>query len=286
MKDSTLVNRIRKISEKSEFPDGTEYTGLSMKQVMSLEKELEISARRIEIAALENGIVPRRYARNFKAFSLEDQTKLLRSTVAVVGLGGLGGGVVEILARIGVGSLILMDGDVFDDTNLNRQLLSSHGVLGVSKAETAARRAREVNGSVDVVYHKVFLEMQNAEELLSGADAVVDCLDNVSARFAVEKAAKRLKIPMISAAVAGATGQLTVIFPENEGLCLIYGSPESASTEGAEPSLGCLPHGVLLLSSLECSEVVKVLLNKRDVLGNRLLLIDLDSNTYEVMRLT
>jgi molybdopterin-synthase adenylyltransferase len=73
---------------------------------------------------LKTDIIPERYVRNFNAFSPKDQIKLLRSTVAVVGLGGLGGGVTEILARIGIGTLILIDGDVFEDTNLNRQMLS------------------------------------------------------------------------------------------------------------------------------------------------------------------
>ena len=280
-----LSDRIREMSEKSKHPDGTEYLGLSVVQVAWLEKERGISSRSIEIAALENGIVPKRYARNFKAFSLEDQARLLRSRVAVVGLGGLGGGVVEILARTGVGSLILIDGDVFDETNLNRQLLCSHDLLGISKAEAGARRVAEINGSVEVVVHRHFLDRRNAAELLSGADAVVDCLDSVSARFAVEQAAKKLKIPMISAAVAGSSGQLTVIFPEDDGLSLIYGSPETAPPKGAEQSLGCLSHGVALLSSLECSEAVKVLLGRGQVLRNRLLLIDLDTNTFETMRL-
>jgi molybdopterin/thiamine biosynthesis adenylyltransferase len=285
MKGQSLSDRIAELSQKSEHPDGTEYLGLSVKQVARLEKELLISSKTIEIAALENGIVPQRYARNFKAFSLKDQATLLRSRVAVVGLGGLGGGVVEILARTGVGSLILIDGDVFDDTNLNRQLLSSKNLLGVSKADAGARRVAEINGSVEVVVHRKFLDRLSAEQMLSGADAVVDCLDSVSARFTVEKAARRLKIPMISAAVAGATGQLTAIFPEDDGLSLIYGSPETASPKGAEQSLGCLSPGVTLLSSLESSEVVKVLLNRGEVLRNRLLLIDLDTNTFETMRL-
>ena len=285
MNTPSLLDRIREMSEKSEYPDGTEYIGLSVVQVARLENELGIPSRSIEIAALENGIVPKRYARNFKAFSLEDQARLLRSRVAVVGLGGLGGGVVEILARTGVGSLILIDGDIFDETNLNRQLLCSQDLLGVSKAEAGARRVAGINGSVEVVVHRRFLTRRNAADFLSGADAVVDCLDSVGARFAVEQAARKLKIPMISAAVAGATGQLTAIFPEDKGLSLIYGPPETASPEGAEQSLGCLSHGVALLSSLECSETVKVLLGKGNVLRNRLLLIDLDTNTFETMLL-
>ncbi len=285
MRYSGLIGSIRAESTVSEFPDGSRYMGLSTEKTFALARELKISPRLIEIEALENGIFPNRYIRNFKSFSPEDQVRLLKSTAAVVGLGGLGGGVVEILARIGVGGLVLMDGDVFDDSNLNRQLYSTHARIGCSKAETAARRVGEINGSVQVAFHDEFLDGQNAERLLADADIVVDCLDNVITRFIVQEAAKRLKRPMVSAAVAGATGQLTTIFPGDEGLRLIYGDPKEIPGKGAEEFLGCLPHAVSFFSSLECAEVVKVLLKRGKNLRNSLMLVDLDSNSFEVMRL-
>ena len=88
----------------------------------------------VQLAALQHGVIPEVYARNQKRLSSEDQIKLLQSHVAVIGLGGLGGTVTEILARIGIGTLTLVDGDRFDDSNLNRQLLSSTEVLGKQKA--------------------------------------------------------------------------------------------------------------------------------------------------------
>ncbi len=285
MRHPDLIGRIRAESVKSEFPDGSGYAGLSTEKTLRLARELGVSPRRIEIEALENGIFPHRYVRNFKAFSPDDQIRLLKSTAAVVGLGGLGGGVVEILARAGVGGLVLMDGDVFEDTNLNRQLYSSPARIGVSKAESAARRVGEINGAVQVTFHDEFLEERNAERLLADADIVVDCLDNAKTRLIVQEAAKILKKPMVSAAVAGASGQLTTIFPDDEGLRSIYGDPGETPAKGAELSLGCLPHAVAFFSSLECSEVVKVLLNRGETLRNSLLLADLDSNTFEVMRL-
>ena len=285
MKTEDLQQQIREKAFKASYPDGTAYRGLSVNQVVSLEKKLAVSAKTIEITALENGIIPERYARNFNSFSQEDQIKLLRSTVAVVGLGGLGGGVTEILARIGIGSLILIDGDVFEDTNLNRQMLSSQNRIGTLKAQAAAERVKEINSSVNIIIHQKFLDVKNAPDFLSQAHVVVDCLDSISTRFIVHDAAKKLQIPLVSSAVAGASGQLTTIFPEDVGLSLIYGEPDRQTSAGAEKSLGCLPHAVTFLSAMECSEVVKILLKRGSLLRNQLLLVDLDSNTLEIMHL-
>jgi molybdopterin-synthase adenylyltransferase len=285
MKHEDLVKYIRNKTFNALFPDGTHYRGLSVKQVIHLEKTLAVSAKNIEIAALENGIIPDRYVRNLNAFSIKDQIKLLRSQVAIVGLGGLGGSVTEILARIGIGALTLIDGDVFEDSNLNRQMLSSQDCIGTSKALAAAERVTEINGSISITVHQQFLDQQNALTFLSQAQVIVDCLDNISTRFIVHEAAKKLKKPLVSSAVAGTSGQVTTIFPEDDGLFLIYGDQDRSSTAGVERFLGCLPHAVTLLSAVECSEVVKILLNRGSLLRNQLLLVDLDSNIFEIMHL-
>jgi molybdopterin-synthase adenylyltransferase len=285
MKTEELLKHIRDKAVRGLYPDGNSYWGLSVNQVVALEKKSAVSAKKIEIAALENDIIPERYVRNFNAFSPKDQIKLLRSTVAVVGLGGLGGGVTEILARIGIGTLILIDGDVFEDTNLNRQVLSTQNRIGTSKALAAAERVKEINSSITITMHKQFLDEQNAPTILSQAHVIVDCLDSISTRFIVHDAAKKLKKPLVSSAVAGASGQLTTIFPEDDGLSLIYGESDRQLSVGAETSLGCLPHAVSFLSAMECSEVAKILLNRGSLLRNQPLLIDLDSNTLEIMHL-
>jgi molybdopterin-synthase adenylyltransferase len=285
MNKEDLLKYIQDKAVKALYPDGTDYQRLSVKQVGYLEKTLAVSAKNIEITALENGIIPERYVRNFNAFSDKDQIKLLQSKVAVVGLGGLGGSVTEILARIGIGMLILIDGDVFEDSNLNRQMLSSQNCIGTSKAVAAAERVKEINSSVTIIAHQQFLDEQNALNFLSQAHVIVDCLDNIPTRFLVHEAAKKLKKPLVSSAVAGASGQVTTIFPEDKGLFLIYGEPDKFSPVGVEKYLGCLPHAVTFLSAIECSEVVKILLNRGSVLQNQLLLVDLNSNMFEIMNL-
>jgi molybdopterin/thiamine biosynthesis adenylyltransferase len=267
------------------FPDQTPYRSLSVRHVLDISRRAGVPGREIEIAALENGIVPERYARNMRTFSLADQATLLKARAGVVGLGGLGGAVTEILARMGVGRLTLVDGDRFEDSNLNRQLLSTIERLGHPKAEAARRRVERINPSVECTEAAEFLRPENAGELLAGCDVVVDCLDNLPARFMVEEACRGLGRPMVSAAVAGASGHLTTIFPEDRGLRLIYGEPENLPPKGAETALGTVPFSVVFLASLECAEVAKIILKKGTPFRDRLLVADLVDGLIEVMTL-
>ncbi len=273
------------LAQDAAFPDKIPYRRLSVRQIRELAQQTGMSGREIELAALQNGFVPERYARNMRTFSLADQAALLKSHAGVVGLGGLGGTVTEILARMGVGRLTLIDGDRFEDSNLNRQLLSSPANLSRPKADAAARRVRRINPSTDVTAHACFLTAQNAAELLAGCDVVVDCLDNLRTRFEVEDACRHIACPMVSAAVAGAAGHITAIFPQDRGLRLVYGEPQNLPLKGAETSLGTVPYSVTFLASLECAEVAKVLLGRGNLLRDKLLVADLTEGIIEVMNL-
>jgi molybdopterin/thiamine biosynthesis adenylyltransferase len=283
--ENGLVNEIRSVAVPKQFRDKTPYRSLSVWQVAVLARKHHLSGCQVEIKALAAGIVPERYVRNMRTFSLQDQAVLLQSRVSVVGLGGLGGGVTEILARIGIGSLNLMDGDRFEDSNLNRQLLSTHKGLATSKADAAIKRVQSVNASVAVEAHAEFLNADNAAELLAGSHVAVDCLDSLKFRFVLEEACRAAGIPLVSAAIAGVAGHVTTIFPEDPGLKLIYGERDHIPAKGAEASLGTLPQCVTLLSALETSEVVKVLLKRGSLLRNQLLVVDLMDNTVEVLKL-
>ena len=276
---------LEQLSEAKTFPDKTPYKSLSVANVWSLGGRSCMSGWEIEIVALENGIVPERYARNMRTFSLEDQAALLRARVGVVGLGGLGGTVAEVLARMGVGRLSLVDGDRFEESNLNRQLLSTVDGLGQLKSEAAQARVGRINPSVDVNALTEFVTADNAGAVLEGCNVVVDCLDNLRTRFVVEDACRRIGCPLVSAAVAGASGHVTTIFPEDTGLRLIYGEPGQLPLKGAETALGTLPHAVVFLATLECAEVVKVILKKGTLLRHKLLVADLMDGIVEVMNL-
>ena len=235
--------------------------------------------------ALQLDIVPERYARNQKSLGILEQVMLLKSSVIVVGLGGLGGGVTEILARIGVGELILVDGDVFEDSNLNRQLLSRVEDLGRKKAGVAENRVLSINLGVNVRSYPLFLDAGNCRDLIGGAALAVDCLDNIPDRFVLETACREKKIPMVSAAIGGVSGQATVAYPEDPGLSLIYGQPENVQSKGVEKLLGTLPYSAITMAAIQCAEVVSCLTGKSPALRNRLLFADLSDYSLELLNL-
>ena len=280
-----LENEIKQCVTAKSYPDSDTYDSVSVEDIIRLSHQFEVSGKVVELAALAANIVPERYVRNMKSYTIKDQATLLKSTVSIVGLGGLGGSVTEILARSGVGTLKLIDGDSFEDSNLNRQFLSRQPLLATSKAEAASQRVKEINSSIDVFHFHEFFSEESGSRLLDGSNVVVDCLDSVYTRQIVEKWAKSLQIPMVSAAVGGSAGHVTTIFPEDPGLELIYGDQLDPSLKGAEASLGCLPQAVTLLASLECSEVFKILLKEGTIARNKLIVVDLQNNSFDVLQL-
>ncbi|MBT8338921.1 MAG: HesA/MoeB/ThiF family protein [Desulfatitalea sp.] len=268
-------------------PNGSGCRVLSIDAVQRIAAQTGKPLREVEIGALQHGITPVRYLRNQVSIGILDQIRLLEAKVAVIGQGGLGGFVAEILARAGVGRLVLIDGDRFEDHNLNRQLFCTADTIGQYKAERAATHVGRVNAAVLVEAKVAFLTPSNADQLIAGCDVVVDCLDNIVSRFDLESAAKRAGIPMASAAVAGYTGQVSTVFSEDTGIALIYGAREDLQdSEGIETVLGCPPQTVALVAAVQSSEVIKVLSGKTDrLLRNKLWVADLSDNTFEVFSL-
>lgn len=283
--DIELQNKIRALSNRKELPDKTPYTSISVNNIGKISRKSGVSCREVEVTSLEAEIIPERYVRNMKSFSPSDQATLLRSRASIVGLGGLGGTVTEILARLGIGTLNLIDGDVFEESNLNRQYLCRESLISTPKADAAAKRVEEINSSVTVIHHLKYLNEDNASGIIENSDVVIDCLDSLSGRFILEKASKKAGYRLVSAAVAGNYGQITTIFPEDPGLRLIYGDADKAPDKGAETSLGALSHTVSLIAALECSEAIKILLKNGSLLRNRLLVVDLADNSFETMQL-
>ncbi len=226
-----------------------------------------------------------RYDRNFATLSPEEQQILARSHVAVIGLGGLGGGVCEMLARTGVGALTLVDGDVFDTTNLNRQLLSREDLIGSPKALAARDRINAINSDVRVTAQVAYGNEESFYQMIKQADLVVDCLDSIDARFLLQGAAKKRAIPLVSGAIAGVSGQVTVIFPQDRGYELIYGKKSRDQSRGIETQTGNISYCALLVAALEASECIKVLLQRGNILRNKLMIVDLWTNTFEIMDL-
>ena len=285
MQNTLLIDITKDAAEEAVFPDSTRYSSISQKTIKQICKQTNASHREIEIIALENQIIPQCYARNMKAFSPSDQSRLLQSSAAVVGLGGLGGTVAELLARTGVGKLTLIDGDVFEESNLNRQLLSSPAVLGESKAKTALDHLCRINPAVELKIHTEYLDQENCHSMVSGSDIVVDCLDNLKTRFLLEKTTKQNNIPLVYGAVGGHTGQVMTIFPEDSGLEKIYGNPASVPEKGIEAKLGTLSPAVFMVASVQCAEAIKVLLNRNNISRNKLVILDPFDLLFDVLQL-
>ena len=281
-----LLEILTEASRLLTLPDSSKRSIISLLDTADIAQRSGTTRKEIEILALEHDIVPERYIRNLNALSIKDQITLLQSRVCIVGLGGLGGTVVETLARIGVGAMTVVDGDVFDESNLNRQVLSSEQNLSQTKTAVALENILTINSSILIQDHTDKMDQENATRMLEQADLAIDCLDNIHSRFVLQEAAKNAGIPMVSAAVAGYSGQITAVFPGDKGLELVYGPQESlTATRGAETTLGNLAFTVSLVASLECAEVIKILLNKNSDLRNHLLIVDLMEHTFDRIRL-
>ena len=225
---------------------------------------------------------PHRYDRNQAALSEQECAELASKHVTVVGCGGLGGAVIEALARIGVGHLRVIDDDVFEESNLNRQLLCTETTIGREKALVAAERVRAINSEVDAEAIVSRLGEENAADLLRDADCVVDCLDNLEARFWMAHACQNLGIPLVYGAIAGWFGQVCTVYPGNISFVNIYGEPFG---ESHHKKLGNLPFTAYSISSFQAAEAVKVVLGRQGQIRNRLLMIDLLDGSADEMEL-
>jgi molybdopterin/thiamine biosynthesis adenylyltransferase len=285
MGNRQLAEVLHSFGQKRQRPDQSSYTALLLADAWKIAGLAGKSLLEVECAALAEEILPERYSRNQKSLSCAEQLRLLQSHVAIIGLGGLGGTVTEILARLGVGHLTLVDGDIFDESNLNRQLLSSPDRIGRKKAPAAGERVREINPAVAVRVISEFLTKTNGSAILAGVHLAVDCLDTIAARFVLEEACRTAVIPMVSAAIAGTSGQATAVFPGDPGLQMIYGLPANAPVRGVEASLGTLPFAAVYMAAIQCAEITTILLGKPPELRNRLLLAEICEHTAELVHL-
>ena len=224
-----------------------------------------------------------RYLRNHDAISEAEQAILAQKRVLVVGCGGLGGYAIECLARIGVGHLRVVDGDVFDETNLNRQLLSSSMNLGRPKTLAAQQRVMAVNPLVEVEAFQTLLTDENAVPLLDGCDVAVDALDNIPSRLVLQQAARSAGIPLVHGAVAGWIGQVCVVQPGQDLLNSLY--PASTDNQGEEQETGTLSFTAALTASWQAAETVKLLLGKPGLDGE-ILELDLLNSSFVKIKLS
>lgn len=197
-----------------------------------------------------------RYIRNIPALTETECAILRKKKVLVVGCGGLGGHIIDQLARIGVGSIRAVDGDVFEETNLNRQLLSSVPLLGTSKATAAAEHVARVNPDTETEAVPVFLTEENAARLVAGCHIVLDALDNIPSRKILAAACAEAGIPYVYGAIQGWVTQAAVSMPGDLLIEALY--PEEV--EIADKSV--LSFTPALCAALQVSLCVKQLVGR------------------------
>ena len=215
----------------------------------------------------------------------EGQQKLLDAKVLLLGAGGLGSPAALYLAAAGVGTLGIVDNDEVDVSNLQRQVIHSTERIGVSKVDSAEQTINALNPDVQVSKYDVRLGPENIMDILPGYDIVVDGLDNFPTRYLVNDASVRLGIPVVSAAILGFEGQLSVFKPFDGPCyrCLFPVPPpaELAPSCGANGVLGVLPGTMGLL---QATEVIKLILGEGDPLIGRLMMYDALAATFTEVR--
>jgi molybdopterin/thiamine biosynthesis adenylyltransferase/rhodanese-related sulfurtransferase len=228
-----------------------------------------------------------RYSRHLliPEIGIEGQLKLLDSKVLLLGAGGLGSPIALYLAAAGVGTIGLVDDDVVDLSNLQRQVAHAQDRIGMPKVDSAEIAIKGINPDVEVVKYETRLDSSNIMEIVDGYDVIVDGVDNFPTRYLLNDATVRLRIPVVSASILGFDGQLSVFAPY-DGPCYrcLYPTPppaELAPSCGANGVLGVLP-GVM--GMLQAVEAIKLVTGAGEPLIGRLLLYEALGATFTELK--
>lgn len=209
-------------------------------------------------------------------FGTEAQHRLKESRALVVGAGGLGSTALYFIAGAGVGNITIADGDNVTVSNLHRQILYSTKDVGKNKAVTATEHLRDLNPNIEIKAIPHHITSDNATDLITNSDIVIDCTDNFKTRFLLGDLSRQYNIPLVFAAIFGFEGQLSV-FNYNDGPCLRDVFP-SEPEAGAIPD--CSANGVVgfvpgIMGGMQAAEVIKIITGVGRVLSGRLLILNL-----------
>ena len=209
-------------------------------------------------------------SRQMSIVTRSEQERFKDAKITVIGCGGIGGETIEMLARMGIGELVLVDEDAFDLSNLNRQTLASIADLGLDKNAVAAEKVRLINPYVKVTSYNEHVDQSNIDKIIGDSDIVIDALDNVLTRVIVSRKAKEKGIPYIHGAIHGTLGQITVFLPNSEkSYEEMFNLPSVGKelneetiddlknvTSGVPPVIGPTPN---LIGCLEAMEAYKII---------------------------
>jgi len=212
------------------------------------------------------------------------QVKLKNAKVCVVGTGGLGNPITSRLAAMGVGALRIVDRDVIELSNLHRQTMFDEDDVGTVKVEAASKKLQRLNPDCTIEALAVSVNDYTALEVVEGCDVVIDALDSVNARYALNKACVKFGIPFVTGAAVGVSGQAFTVLP-GESACYHCMFPEldedsmpTCSIEGVHPSI------LSIVGGIEVAEAVKVVLGKKPSLSERILHVDLENMDFSSVR--
>ena len=212
------------------------------------------------------------------------QLKLKHAKVCVVGTGGLGNPITTRLAAMGIGTLRIVDRDVIELSNLHRQTMFDEDDVGQVKVEVAAKKLKKLNPDCNIEALAISVNDYNTIEVIDGCDVVIDALDSVNARYALNKACVKLNIPFVTGAAVGVSGQVFTVLPK-ESACYFCMFPEldedtmpTCSIEGVHPSI------LSIVGGIEVAEAVKIIIGKNPSLSAKILHIDLENLDFNNTR--
>ena len=229
-----------------------------------------------------------RYARHLVLPQIGEagQEKLLRSRVLIVGLGGLGSPVATYLAASGVGHLVLVDYDTVDLSNLQRQPIHTTGSVGRDKVSSAADTIKAINPDIEITTINQNLDDDALTGQIKLADTVVDCTDNFTTRFTLNRICVEQKTPLISGAVIRMEGQVTVFRADHaDSPCYRCLYQEMDEIGEACAQVGILAPVAGIIGTIEATETIKVLLNLGETLEGRLLVLDAAAMEWRTLKL-
>lgn len=283
--DTDLLDLLEPFLSACDSPGQGDYQAVSWEGLRYLAHSREISLNQAMILCLHQDIWPQSLRKNRGTYSAIDQAGLLASRAALIGAGGLGGMVLLLLVRMGVGKITICDGDVFDQSNLNRQFLAKPGLVGSPKVKAAAQEAGEINPALEVRALARWADEKSLPAILEGAQVAVDCLDNLTARFALERAAAQAGIPYVHGGIAGQEGFVMTVLPGEPGLKGLYGGEEAASGGGAEKLMGAPTITPALLAGFQANEAVNLLLGRRGLAAGQVMHLDISGPSLEMFQL-
>lgn len=223
-----------------------------------------------------------RFSANEGSFSKEELKKIYNTKIAVIGCGGLGGYIIQELVQFGIRELVIVDGDKFETTNLNRQLYCTEDTIGISKTAQAKKSAEKINSAIKITAYNKKLNEENGIEILKNCDIIIDGVDSIQTRFVINSLAGQLGIPYVCCSVAGFYGQITSIFPKDDTLARLY---DKNTDTGIEKKTGNFSFPVAVIASIGVSQVIKIIIGRGHILKDQVLIIDLLSNEFKKISL-